>query len=137
MKLNPILFLLLRIFAVLWIIAGGIYLVAGIIALLQGRFGFSPFVLALLIGVGLLRQSYKAWQTALIGTCVFPAFHLFLFFMSVTSNSFSSSAMTMSWGETELGKIPNLIFYPLGFLLLVPQIWLLLSKPIRHLFLEK
>jgi|SRR5688572_25949109 hypothetical protein len=137
MKSSTTLFGLLKIYAVFWIIAGGTGLAIGLLALWQGKFDFPVFTLALLLGIGLLRQSRFSWQYALITVCVFFAFDIFLFLMVVTSDSFSDSFMNIVWGETELVKIPGPVFYPISLCLLAGQVWLLLSKPIRHYFSTK
>jgi len=139
MKPNPMPFLLLKIYAVGWIIVGAFYLSAGIVALLQGKFEFHILTFGLIIGIGLLRQSHAAWESTLGLASGFLAVLVFLFFIFITSDGFDfgSSVVTMSWDETDFAKIPNSIFFPVSFCLLAGQIWLLLYKPNRHSFSDK
>ncbi len=137
MKSNATLLGLLKIYAVFWIIVGGIGLAIGLLALQQGKFDFPIFTFALLIGIGFFRQSHFSWRYALIAVCVFFAFDIFLFLIVLTSGNFSDSFMNIVLGETKLVKIPGSVFYPISLCLLIGQIWLLLSKPIRHYFSNK
>jgi hypothetical protein len=126
--------ILLKIYALLWILAGGLGLYIGFPNLLQGKFEIPYIVLALPVGVGLFFQSRYARTQVLIVLFVTLAFDIFLFLMAVTSSKFSESAITINGilgGET---KVPNPIFYPLSLSLLAGQIWFLFSKPILRLF---
>jgi hypothetical protein len=137
MNLHPIPSLLLKFYAALWIIFGGICLSFGIVALVQGKFEFSAWTFTVLIGIGLLRRSHTAWEMALIMASIFLAFHAFLFLIVVTSDKFGISTAQISWNATISTEIPGPIFYPLGLCLLVGQVWLLLSKPVRLFFSDQ
>jgi hypothetical protein len=136
MKTNSSL-LLLNIYAVLWILVGGLGLYSGFPNLMQGKFDIPFIVVALPIGIGLFRQSPSARKHALIVLFVFLAFDVFLFLLVGTSGKFSESAITIvgtGGGET---KVPGPIFYPLSLGLLAAQIWFLMSKQITQCFLAK
>jgi hypothetical protein len=137
MKTNSILLLLLKIYAFLWILVGGLGLFIGLPNLLHGKFEIPFIVLALPVGIGLFRQSRSARSEALIALCVFLAFDIFLFILVSTSGNFSGSMMTIvGVGGSEI-RVSNPIFYPLSLGLLAVQIWFLMSKGIKQCFLPK
>jgi hypothetical protein len=137
MKTNSFFLLLLKIYAVSWILVGMLGLFVGLPNLLQGKFEIPYMILALPVGIGLFRQSRSARRDALIFLFVFLAFDVFLFLMAGTSGKFSESAITIKGiGESET-EVPNTIFYPLSLGLLAGQIWFLMSKQITQYFLAK
>ena len=119
----PLIFL--KIYALLWILVGGLGLYIGLPNLLQGKFEIPYIVIALPFGIGLFFQSRYARTQILVILFVTLAFDVFLFLMAGTSGKFSESGITIKGilgGET---KVPNPIFYPLSLSLLAGQIWFL------------
>jgi hypothetical protein len=137
MKTNSIPLLLLKIYAIIWILVGGLGIFIVLPNLLRGKFEIPFMVLALPVGIGLFRQSRSARRDALIFLFVFLAFDIFLFLLAGNSGNFSELAMfIVGVGGSEI-KVPNPVFYSLSFGLLVGQIWFLMSKQITQYFLPK
>jgi hypothetical protein len=131
--------LVLKIYALFLVALGGKFLIDGItMSLQQGKFILPFLTYALPFGIGLFYRNRQAWRLTLTALIVFLVFDVFVFLMSATSNTsiYDSYVTIVSKGATET-KVPSLTFYSISLSLLVGQIWLLFSRPIKQILLPE